>query len=261
MRAEARRADIRFPLPVRFVERLRGTRVNHVRRRAKYLLADLDSGETLIAHLGMSGRFSVVTAQGGFGFGDYVYNTGADPKHDHVVFHLSEDATIIYNDPRRFGFMDLARTDQLETTRWFVGMGPEPLSNRFSGAVLAEALKPRKSPIKAALLDQQVVAGLGNIYVCEALFRARIAPTRLSNSLSTAETEVLAQAIKAMLAEAINVGGSTLRDFKASDGTSGAFQGRFDVYGREGQVCICGANVLRLVQSGRSTFWCEQCQQ
>jgi formamidopyrimidine-DNA glycosylase len=260
VRAEARRADIRFPLPDRFVERLEGARVNQLRRRAKYLLADLDSGETLIAHLGMSGRFSVVTAQGGFGFGDYVYDTGADPKHDHVVFHLNDETSIIYNDPRRFGFMDLAFTDQLESARWFVAMGPEPLSNQFSGVVLAETLKSKKSPIKAALLDQKVVAGLGNIYVCEALFRSHIAPTRLGNSLTAPETELLALSIKAILAEAIGVGGSTLRDFKASDGTSGAFQERFDVYGREGQACTCGADVLRLVQSGRSTFWCSQCQ-
>lgn len=260
LRAEARRPDIRFPLPVRFEERLTGATILTLRRRAKYVLADLDTEETLVAHLGMSGRFSVVNDLGGFGIGDYVYSTGANPKHDHVILHVSGDNTVIYNDPRRFGFMDIIATDALDSARWFIGMGPEPLSNYFSGAVLSAALASRKSPIKAALLDQRVVAGLGNIYVCEALFRSAIAPTRLASSLTVTENERLVVAIKDILTEAITLGGSTLRDFKDSDGASGAFQERFDVYGREGAPCSCGGNIARLVQSGRSTFWCSTCQ-
>ncbi len=258
--AENRRPDLRFPLPPRFAERLSGTQVQALRRRAKYLLADLGSGETLIAHLGMSGRLSVVENGAARGFGDYVYDTGADPKHDHVLFHLEGGASVIFNDPRRFGFMDLVATSDLDACRWFAGLGPEPLSNAFHGEVLAAALAGRRSPIKAALMDQKTVAGLGNIYVCEALYRARISPLRLACDVTGAEAETLAAAIRAVLTDAIAAGGSTLRDFAGADGSLGGFQERFDVYDREGEPCPGGGVVTRIVQSGRSTFWCPSCQ-
>jgi formamidopyrimidine-DNA glycosylase len=260
LRAENRRPDLRFPLPPRFAERLSGTVVQGLRRRAKYLLADLGSGETLIAHLGMSGRLSVVENGAARGFGDYVYDTGADPKHDHVLFHLDGGTSIIFNDPRRFGFMDLAATGELDASRWFAGLGPEPLSNAFHGAALADALAGRRSPVKAALLDQKTVAGLGNIYVCEALYRAGISPLRLACDVTAGEAETLAAAIRAVLTDAIAAGGSTLRDFAAADGALGGFQERFDVYDREGAPCPGGGVVERIVQSGRSTFWCPTCQ-
>ena len=260
LRAENRRPDLRFPLPPRFAERLSGTVVQGLRRRAKYLLADLGSGETLIAHLGMSGRLSVVENGAARGFGDYVYDTGADPKHDHVLFHLDGGTSIIFNDPRRFGFMDLATTGELDASRWFAGLGPEPLSNAFHGAALADALAGRRSPVKAALLDQKTVAGLGNIYVCEALYRAGISPLRLACDVTAGEAETLAAAIRAVLTDAIAAGGSTLRDFAAADGALGGFQERFDVYDREGAPCPGGGVVERIVQSGRSTFWCPTCQ-
>jgi formamidopyrimidine-DNA glycosylase len=260
LQAENRRPDLRFPLPARFAERLSGTRVEALRRRAKYLLADLGSGETLIAHLGMSGRLSVVENGAARGFGDYVYDTGADPKHDHVLFHLEGGTSIIFNDPRRFGFMDLAATGELDACRWFAGLGPEPLSNAFHGAALAQALAGRRSPIKAALLDQKTVAGLGNIYVCEALYRSGISPLRLACDVTAGEAETLAVAIRAVLTDAIAAGGSTLRDFAGADGSLGGFQERFDVYDREGEPCSGGGIVERIVQSGRSTFWCPSCQ-
>jgi formamidopyrimidine-DNA glycosylase len=263
IRVEQRRPDLRFPFPDRFGERLTGTRIEALERRAKFLVARLGSGEALILHLGMSGRFSVSAAGETFGFGDYVYETGADPKHDHVVFHLEGGAAVIYNDPRRFGYMDLVAQEALETCRHFAALGPEPLGNGFSASVLAEALCGKRTPLKAALLDQRVVAGLGNIYVCEALFRARLSPLRTAGSVTAKEAGRLAQAIQAVLREAIEAGGSTLRDFAAADGALGGFQERFDVYDREGAPCACGARrgvVERFVQAGRSTFWCPACQ-
>jgi formamidopyrimidine-DNA glycosylase len=263
VRVEARRPDLRFALPERFAERLTGTRVHRLDRRAKYLVAGLDSGEALIMHLGMSGRFSVEEAGRTRGFDAYVYATGGDTKHDHVVFHLEGGARVVYNDPRRFGFMDLASEDGLDTCRHFAGMGPEPLGNGFNAAVLAQALAGRRTSIKAALLDQSVVAGLGNIYVCEALFRARLSPLREAGTVAGARAERLAAAIRATLGEAIEAGGSTLRDFAAADGAIGGFQERFDVYGREGQACACARAsgvVRRIVQAGRSTFYCPACQ-
>jgi formamidopyrimidine-DNA glycosylase len=262
-RVEARRANLRFPFPDRFAERLRGARVDHLDRRAKYLVAHLNTGEALIMHLGMSGRFSVVDSGGVKTFDDYAYDTGADPKHDHVVLHVEGGTQIVYNDPRRFGFMDIVATDDLGTCKHFAKMGPEPLGNSFNAKVLVTAFDGKKSPIKAALLDQANVAGLGNIYVCEALYRSNIDPQRQATSLKRAEIERLTTHIRGVLTDAVNAGGSTLRDFVAADGSLGGFQERFDVYGREGQPCRCRGKkgiVTRIVQSGRSTFYCPACQ-
>jgi formamidopyrimidine-DNA glycosylase len=262
-RVEARRPNLRFPFPDRFCERLQGAKIEHLDRRAKYLVAHLDTREALIMHLGMSGRFSVLDQAGVKTFDDYAYSTGGDPKHDHVVLHVEGGAQIIYNDPRRFGFMDIVASSDLETCKHFANMGPEPLGNGFNAKVLATAFENKKSPIKAALLDQANVAGLGNIYVCEALFRSGIAPERHAGSLKRSEIEKLTTHIRAVLTDAIEAGGSTLRDFAATDGALGGFQARFDVYGREGQACRCGAGkgiVTRIVQSGRSTFYCPACQ-
>jgi formamidopyrimidine-DNA glycosylase len=262
-RVEARRGDLRFPFPERFVARLEGARIEHLDRRAKYLVAYLDTREALIMHLGMSGRFSVMDEGGVKTFDDYAYSTGGDPKHDHVVFHVGDGAQIIYNDPRRFGFMDIVASQELETCKHFAKMGPEPLGNRFNAKVLIDAFEGKKSAIKSALLDQANVAGLGNIYVCEALFRANIDPTRHAASLKRVEIERLTGHIRTVLTDAIEAGGSTLRDFAAADGALGGFQERFDVYGREGEPCKCGKKdsvVRRIVQSGRSTFYCPACQ-
>jgi formamidopyrimidine-DNA glycosylase len=267
VRVEARRPDLRFAFPARFVERLEGATVTSLDRRAKYLVAYLNTEEALIMHLGMSGRFSIVDERGVLAFDDYAYHTGADPKHDHVVLHVETGAKVIYNDPRRFGFMDIVPTTSLEKSKHFAAMGPEPLGNHFSADHLANALATKKSPIKSALLDQSNVAGLGNIYVCEALFRAQISPMRLSNTLTGSEIAALAEAIRAVLIEAIDAGGSTLRDFAAADGSLGGFQERFDVYGREGLPCprspvaeTAHEPIHRTVQSGRSSFYCPTCQ-
>lgn len=263
---EARRPDLRFPLPKRFAERLCGARVEILRRRGKYMIASLSTGESLIMHLGMSGRFTIDAGNaagpaGGQGEVEATHNS--DPKHDHVVFLFAgpQQARVIYNDPRRFGFMDLALTEALEECRHFKGMGPEPLSNAFSAVVFNEALKGRATAIKMALLDQRVVAGLGNIYVCEALYRARISPRRRAAAVAGARGARLHRAIIAVLRDAIDAGGSSLRDFAAADGAPGYFQHRFDVYGREGENCgHCGGAICRLVQGGRSTFFCPGCQ-
>lgn len=262
-RVEARRPDLRFPFPDRFCARLEGARVDHLDRRAKYLVAQLDTGEALIMHLGMSGRFSIIDHAGTKTFDDYAYNTGGDPKHDHVVMHVEGGAQIIYNDPRRFGFMDIVASEILPSCKHFAAMGPEPLGNSFNAKVLINAFDGKKAPVKAALLDQRNIAGLGNIYVCEALHRSGIAPERSAGSLRRSEIERLTNHIRSVLTDAINAGGSTLRDFAATDGALGSFQERFDVYGREGALCRCGATkgiVTRIVQSGRSTFYCPACQ-
>jgi formamidopyrimidine-DNA glycosylase len=262
-RVEARRPNLRFPFPDRFCDRLKGAKVTHLDRRAKYLVAYLDTHEALIMHLGMSGRFCVIDGGGVKTFDDYAYSTGGDPKHDHVVLHVEGGAKIVYNDPRRFGFMDIVASGDIETCKHFAAMGPEPLGNQFNAKVLTNAFDGKKSPIKAALLDQANVAGLGNIYVCEALFRAGIAPQRHAGTLKRAEIEKLTTHIRAVLTDAIEAGGSTLRDFAATDGALGGFQERFDVYGREGEPCRCGVAkgiVARIVQSGRSTFYCPSCQ-
>ena len=262
LRAEARRPDLRFPFPERFAERLTGTVVERLDRRSKYLLARLGSGETLLMHLGMSGRFSVTADDLSRQPGDFVYAAPANPTHDHVVFHIEGGVTVTYNDPRRFGFMTLYETDQEDIQPYLKDLGPEPLSNGFSEDRLNKAFKTRRSPVKAGLLDQSVVAGLGNIYVCEALWRAKISPRRLCNSIPGARAARLAPAVRDVIAEAIEAGGSTLRDYAGADGAMGYFQHRFDVYGREGEPCHrCeDSRVERIVQSGRSSFFCPSCQ-
>lgn len=273
--AEQRRPDLRWPLPERFAERLTGRRVTALRRRSKYLLLDLDGEpETLIVHLGMSGRISVLHgpadgapanghAAGPAVLGRHALATGRIAAHDHVSLVTDAGLRVVYNDPRRFGAMDLWPTERLGEHRLLAGLGPEPLSNAFSGATLARALAGRHTPIKAALLDQRTVAGLGNIYVCEALNRAGIHPRRIAASISGGRVERLAAAIRETLTDAIAAGGSSLRDYRRADGELGYFQHSFRVYGREGAPCPCGAassRVLRIVQSGRSSFYCSRCQ-
>ncbi|MEM9705047.1 MAG: bifunctional DNA-formamidopyrimidine glycosylase/DNA-(apurinic or apyrimidinic site) lyase [Pseudomonadota bacterium] len=268
-RVSLARSDLRFPFPDAFADRLTGAKVLTLSRRGKYLIAALSTGETLIMHLGMTGRFTVLsTGQNGADAtspGEFHHKAGDDAKHDHVHFDLRQkDGTIVeivYNDVRRFGFMDLAPTDGLPESKHFRGMGPEPLSNEFSADILNAALAGKATPIKAALLDQRVVAGLGNIYVCEALFRAGISPRRKARSVAGKRGERLAPAIIQVLRAAIDAGGSTLRDFAASDGSLGYFQHAFQVYDREGEPCVtCQTPVKRLGQSGRSTFYCPTCQ-
>ena len=248
------RPDLRFPFDPRFIERVQGQRLLRLSRRAKFLQCELSSGERLFMHLGMSGRFIIDNAE----TAQFVHEHKANPKHHHVVFEMDNGAVITLNDPRRFGFMELAAKN--ENYR-LDHIGPEPLSNHFNGPILREALRGKKSKIKAALLDQRIVAGLGNIYVCEALFRTGISPRRAAGRLKVAETDSLAAHIKNVLSEAIEAGGSSLRDFSNTDGKLGYFQHSFDVYGREGEPCpSCAAPIQRIVQSGRSSFFCRACQ-
>lgn len=256
-RVVARRDDLRFPLPKNFAGRLTGRRVEKLTRRAKYVLAHLDGGDVLLIHLGMSGRFQIE----GSGVGAFVHPGAPPGKHDHVEFTTDAGVRIVYSDHRRFGSMDLVAREGLEAHRLLRALGPEPLSDDFTGAVLAARLAGKRTPMKSALLDQRVVSGLGNIYVCEALFRAGISPRRQASTLGLARAERLVGDIKAVLGEAIEAGGSTLRDFKDTSGGLGYFQHRFDVYDREGGPCRrCGTPVRRIVQSGRSTFFCGGCQ-
>jgi formamidopyrimidine-DNA glycosylase len=266
IKVDARRADLRVPFPRGFAKRLTGRRVVRLTRRAKYLLAELDNGETLIMHLGMSGRFTVYERGHVFTPGEYALEAvepdSGNGRHDHVVFETDRHARVVYTDHRRFGLMLLAKTDALDKHPLFKGMGPEPLSKAFTPALLSAALKGKRTPIKAALLDQRVVAGLGNIYVCEALYESGISPKRLASTVAGARAERLVPAIKEVLKEAIAAGGSTLRDYVRTDGQLGYFQHRFKVYDREGEPCPkpgCGT-VKRIVQSGRSTFYCPKCQ-
>jgi formamidopyrimidine-DNA glycosylase len=260
-RVIANRADLRFPLPANFAERLEGARIDSLARRAKYLLAALDTGETLAMHLGMSGRFTIVEAARQPG--DFYYSTPPDPIHTHVVFETEAGGRVEYNDPRRFGYMDLIPTKDLASYKLFADLGPEPLGNEFNAGSLAAAFRGRKQNVKATLLDQRVVAGLGNIYVCEALHRAGISPRRAAGRVTAAQRENLARAVRAVLGEAIEAGGSSLKDYARADGALGYFQHRFRVYGREGQACQtkeCGGVIRRLAQAGRSTFYCPRCQ-
>jgi len=262
-----RRGDLRAPFPPRFAERLTGRKVLKLSRRAKYLLVALDSGENLVIHLGMSGRISVYSKGKPRKLGNYLYDTGpadaGEGKHDHVVLETDAPARIVFNDHRRFGLMTLISSETIEQDPMFKPLGVEPLSKGFTAATLAKALGGKKTPIKSALLDQRVVAGLGNIYVCEALFRAQISPKRLAGSVSRERIVPLVAAIKAVLGEAIAAGGSTLRDHAQATGDPGNFQHHFLVYGREGKPCRkkgCRGTVKRIVQSGRSTFYCPACQ-
>lgn len=263
---ETRRGNLRIPFPHDFIARTKGRKVRALRRRAKYILADLDSGESLVIHLGMSGRMSVYAEGKQRKLGGYVYNPAPDGagkgKHDHVVFETDAPARIVFNDHRRFGLMTLVPTKTIESNRMFAGMGVEPLSPKFTTAHLAKMLDGKKTPIKSALLDQRVVAGLGNIYVCEALFRSHISPKRLAGSIKRDKLAPLVAAIKKVLKDAIAAGGSTLRDHAQATGNPGAFQHHFLVYGREGKPCKlgCPGTVKRIVQAGRSTFYCPKCQ-
>ena len=267
-KVELRRADIRAPCPPRFASRLSGRRIVGLDRRAKYLLFRLDSNETLIAHLGMSGSFriekSATLAPGAFH-----HERSKDAKHDHVVLHLGNGTRITYNDPRRFGFMDLAGTETLKTYRRLADLGDEPLSPGFGAARLAKLFAGSRAPLKSALLDQRRIAGLGNIYACEALFRARLLPTRPATVLANAHgaptraASALISAIRDVLEEAIEAGGSTLRDHRQTNGELGYFQHAFRVYDREGLPCLrprCRGTVARITGSGRSTFYCPVCQ-
>jgi formamidopyrimidine-DNA glycosylase len=257
-RAEVRRPDLRWPLPDRMAERLTGQRVEGLRRRSKYILADLSGGEVLLIHLGMSGRMLIAPAgEGAAMVGDHVHQTGTPAKHDHIELTMASGARITFNDPRRFGMWDLFTG----LHPLLDGIGPEPFSNAFSPAWLAARLAGRRTPVKAALLDQANVAGLGNIYVCEVLFRARIHPATLAGALTAAQVGALVTLIREVLAEAIEAGGSSLRDYRQADGELGYFQHTFRVYGREDAPCpACGTPVARIVQSGRSSFFCPACQ-
>ncbi|HEX4181568.1 MAG TPA: bifunctional DNA-formamidopyrimidine glycosylase/DNA-(apurinic or apyrimidinic site) lyase [Caulobacteraceae bacterium] len=262
-RVEARRPDLRFPLPDGFVQRLTGARIETLDRRAKYLLAGLDRGATLVVHLGMTGRFEIEGGESRRQPGEFYYAAPADPKHAHVVFETDAGRRVTYFDPRRFGYMGLVASTALPEHPWFAGLGPEPLGEDFDAAYLARALAGRRQSIKAALLDQRIVAGLGNIYVSEALYRARVSPLREAGDLAAKSLKALVVAVRQVLGEAIEAGGSTLRDYAGADGALGYFQHRFRVYDREEQACTrsaCHGVIQRIVQSGRSTFFCSACQ-
>ena len=263
LRATVNRPDLRWPLPDRMAERLTGRRVLALRRRSKYILADLSSAETLIIHLGMSGRILVTQGDATAEPGRFHHARTAPEKHDHVVLETEGGARITFNDARRFGAMDLWPTADLDHHRLLAGIGPEPLGNAFDEPYLVARLAGRATPVKAALLDQRLVAGLGNIYVCEVLHRTGISPLRKAGRISVARAARLVPAIRAVLSEAIAAGGSTLRDYVQADGELGYFQHAFRVYGREGEPCLtpgCGGTIRRVVQSGRSSFYCPVCQ-
>lgn len=273
-RVELRRPDLRFPLPRDFAARLTDRQVIGLSRRAKYLLIDLDDGTTVIAHLGMSGSFRIEEGEGTDLPGVFHHPRSKDEKHDHVIFHLQRAngagaARVIYNDPRRFGFIDLSLRNDLDAYPAFRDLGPEPVGNALDADYLAGRFAGKQQPLKAALLDQKIVAGLGNIYVCEALWRSHLSPKRAAASLVTPtgrprkELELLAESIRAVIADAIEAGGSSLRDHIQTDGTLGYFQHSFCVYDREGEPCRtpgCGGTVERIVQAGRSSFYCHRCQ-
>jgi len=269
LKVEARRKNLRFPLPRNFVARLEGNSVTGLGRRAKYLLADLSSGDVLLMHLGMSGSFRLARADQARAPGDFHHERSKDEKHDHVVFHMSSGWTVIFNDPRRFGFMKIVPRTDLERDPLMRALGPEPLGNQFDAKMLAAACRGKTTSLKAALSDQKVIAGLGNIYVCEALHRARLSPKRLASIIAdkydkpNAHAEALVSAIRDILQDAIAAGGSSLRDHRQTNGELGYFQHRFRVYDREGERCPtpgCRGKIRRIVQTGRSTFYCPVCQ-
>ena len=264
-----RRPDLRFPLPKDFVKRLRGKTVRGLGRRAKYLLADLSSDEVLLMHLGMSGSFRVSHESGEATPGEFHHERSKDANHDHIVFRMSSGATVTFNDPRRFGFMKLISRSAMDDEPMLRSLGPEPLGNEFDAAMLAQACRGKSTSLKAALSDQRVVAGLGNIYVCEALHRAHVSPKRKASTLLERNDAphpralALVDAIKAVLNDALKQGGSSLRDHRQTDGELGYFQHHFRVYDREGQKCStpkCPGTIKRIVQTGRSTFFCPVCQ-
>ncbi len=263
-KVEVRERRLRWPIAKDFEKRLTGQKVEGLGRRAKYLLADLSSGDVLLMHLGMSGsmRLGKDSAPG-----VYYHEKSKSTSHDHVVFHMSNGAVVTFNDPRRFGSMKIVPRARLDTEPLLQRLGPEPLGNEFDAAMLAKACAGKKTSLKAALSDQRVVAGLGNIYVCEALFRARLSPKRMASTIASRRGEpneharALVDAIKAVLQDAIKAGGSSLRDHRRADGSLGDFQHNFQVYDREGERCPrCGGTIKRIVQTGRSTFYCPSCQ-
>ncbi len=269
VRVEQRRPNLRFPLPERFVTRLEGRTVTGLRRRAKYILVDLNDGEVLVMHLGMSGRFTISATSGeDVEPGGFTLAASTAATHDHIVFTLSGGAVVTYNDARRFGFMDLIAADALDRHKLFRDIGVEPLSNALHAGLLAELAHGRSVDLKAFLMDQRQIAGLGNIYVCEALWRAGLKPTRAAATLAgraaaEARAEALVVAIRGVLSEAIEAGGSSLRDYKQVSGELGYFQKAHAVYGREAEPCLragCTGVVRRQVQAGRSTFFCPACQ-
>ena len=269
VRAETRRKDLRFPFQADFVARLEGQAVTGLGRRAKYLLADLASGDVLLMHLGMSGSFRVIDAAGATAPGGFHFPRDERRAHDHVSFTMSSGVEIVFNDPRRFGYMKVIARRGLDDEPLLKGLGPEPLGNAFDAAMLAHSCRDKKTSLKAALLDQRVVAGLGNIYVCEALFRAHLSPRRLAATLAlrtgapTERAVRLVEAIHDVLNQAIKAGGSSLRDHRQTSGELGYFQHSFQVYDREGDKCPtpgCKGTVKRFTQNGRSTFWCPSCQ-
>jgi formamidopyrimidine-DNA glycosylase len=269
LKAEVRRKDLRFPFQKDFVARLTGQTVTGLGRRAKYLMADLGSGDVLLMHLGMSGSFRIETVDTAKTPGEFHHPRGKDATHDHVVFHMSSGADIVFNDPRRFGYMKIIARNALDAEPLLRGLGPEPLGNEFDATMLARSCAGKKTSLKAALLDQRVVAGLGNIYVCEALFRAHLSPRRSAPTLAdkkggpTDHAKRLVEAIHAVLNQAIKAGGSSLRDHRQTNGDLGYFQHSFQVYDREGEKCVspgCSGIVRRFTQNGRSTFWCPKCQ-
>lgn len=261
--ADIRRPDLRWPFPEGMAARLTGARVTRLRRRSKYILADLDSGETLLIHLGMSGRILIATKDADQPTAAFFHTLPAPAKHDHVVLDIEGGARVTFNDTRRFGAMDLMATAEADAHPLLASLGPEPLGNAFDGPYLAAALAGRKTPIKSALLDQRIVAGLGNIYVCEVLYRARISPKRLAGRMAATRAAALVPIIRDVLNDAIDAGGSSLRDYRQTDGELGYFQHSFQVYGREGAPCLtpgCSAEIRRIVQAGRSSFYCPTCQ-
>ena len=262
---EQRRANLRFDFPPDFVSRLEGRTITALDRRAKYLLVALDSGERLMIHLGMSGRMTIhpPDTHEASEIGDFHHRQAYYAKHDHVVFHLSNHHHVIYNDPRRFGFMLMIGKGELASHPLLADLGPEPLGNSFDAGKLAEALSGSAAPLKSALLDQKKIAGLGNIYVCEALHRAGLSPFRPAGTLDLLQCEQLAASIRTVLQEAVAAGGSTLKDYAKADGSLGYFQHAFRVYDQTGQNCPtkgCKGTIERQVQAGRSSFFCAACQ-
>ena len=258
-RIKLNRADLRWPFPENFTSRLKEAKVLNLKRRSKYILIDLNTGETLLIHLGMSGKILVSDSK----IGSYFYEYSKGSNHDHVIFELSDGTKLTYNDPRRFGAMDLAKTDNVNNHKFLEKLGPEPLGNNFNSDYLKTELSKKESPIKNVLLNQSVVAGLGNIYVCEALFMSGISPKKRASKISKIKCEELVRNIRAVLMSAIEAGGSSLKDFTNIQGKSGYFQFEFFVYGRENKCCKikhCGRKIKRISQSGRSSFYCPSCQ-
>ncbi|MDT2077620.1 MAG: bifunctional DNA-formamidopyrimidine glycosylase/DNA-(apurinic or apyrimidinic site) lyase [Planktomarina sp.] len=257
--AEVNRPDLRWPFPPNMAKRLSGARVVGLRRRSKYILVDLDSDETLIVHLGMSGRMLV----SGIQVGQFHQEHPAPKKHDHVVFHMENGARVTFNDARRFGAMDLASTAAVEQHKLLASLGPEPLGNSFDETYLIGALSGKNSPIKSTLLDQRIIAGLGNIYVCEVLFRAKISPITKASELSKLRIGKIVPIIREVLEEAILAGGSSLKDYRQTGGELGYFQHNFQVYDQENQLCSsvgCTGVIVRVIQAGRSSYYCPRCQ-